>query len=206
LHQTTEPTLIKKVEAELITAYAQRLMEMDNSGLVTLLKNNQTEDLARMYRLFKRVAYLKPMAEMTRDHITKEGVTIVQSHQQRNAAQAKESAVEAQKREEQECIAYIDDLLKHHEKYATIVKVQFENDALFQNALKDAFTHIVNMAPEEEGGKKIKTTAELLATYCDYLLRNDKLGDENTDSLLDGLVNLFGYLSDKDMFAEFYRR
>jgi cullin 1 len=205
LHPNTEPTLIKKVEAELITQYAQRLMDMEGSGLVTLLKNNQTEDLSRMYRLFKRVAFLKPMAETTRDHITKEGIAIVQSHQQRRGAQGKETALEAAKREETECLAYIDDLLKHHEKYAGIVKNQFDNDALFQNALKDAFTHIVNMSPDEES-KKVKTTAELLSTYCDFLLKSDKLGDENTDQLLDGLVNLFGYLSDKDMFAEFYRR
>lgn len=33
----------------------QGLVEMENSGLVTLLKNDKFEDLTRMYTLFKRV-------------------------------------------------------------------------------------------------------------------------------------------------------
>ena len=43
LHSSTEPNLIKKVEAELITAHSKRLLEMEGSGLLKLLEDHKTE-------------------------------------------------------------------------------------------------------------------------------------------------------------------
>jgi cullin 1 len=57
------------------------------------------------------------------------------------------------------------------------------------------------------------TTAELLANYADKLMRGGKereaegiLGEEQLDRAMDRLVKLFGYVADKDMFQEFYRK
>lgn len=66
--------------------------------------------------------------------------------------------------------------------------------------LKEAFEVFVN---KDIGNT---TTAELLSTFCDNIMKTggDKLEGE-IDQNLDKIVMLFSYLSDKDMFAEFYR-
>ncbi|KAJ4909086.1 Cullin-1 [Raphanus sativus] len=54
------------------------------------------------------------------------------------------------------------------------------------------------------------SSAELLATFCDNLFRkaaNDKSNDDSTiKATVDNVVKLLDYISDKDLFAEFYRK
>jgi cullin 3 len=52
---------------------------MENSGVVHMLKNQKTEDLASMYRLFSRVADgLKSMADCISQYLRKQGMALVQ--------------------------------------------------------------------------------------------------------------------------------
>lgn len=51
--------------------------------------------------------------------------------------------------------------------------------------------------------------AEMLSSYCDDILRKaaaEKLSTEATEGSLDKAVSLLVYISDKDLFAEFYRK
>jgi len=47
---------------------------------------------------------------------------------------------------------------------------------------------------------------ELLAYYCDDLIRKSKATNTELERELDKLVKLFSYLEDKDLFHESYRR
>ena len=96
---------------------------------------------------------------------------------------------------------YTQQLIDLHDQYLNLVQVPFENNQLFQKVLKEAFEVFVN---KDIGNS---TTAELLSTFCDNIMKTggDKLEGE-IDSNLDKIVMLFSYLSDKDMFAEFYRK
>lgn len=52
------------------------------------------------------------------------------------------------------------------------------------------------------------SSAELLATFCDNLLKkggSEKLSDDAVEHTLENVVKLLSYISDKDLFAEFYR-
>ena len=82
-----------------------------------------------------------------------------------------------------------------------MVRNQFGSHALFQKALKDAFTDFVN---RDAGESK---HAEIMASFCDTLLKSggEKLGDDEIEAFLEKVVLLFSYLSDKDIFAEIYR-
>ncbi|KAI8002070.1 Nuclear poly(A) polymerase 1 [Camellia lanceoleosa] len=49
---------------------------------------------------------------------------------------------------------------------------------------------------------------EPLASFCDNILKkggNEKLNDETIEDTLDKVVKLLAYVSDKDLYAEFYR-
>ncbi|KAL9257939.1 Cullin-1-like protein [Drosera capensis] len=51
------------------------------------------------------------------------------------------------------------------------------------------------------------SSAELLATFCDNILKkggSEKLSDEAIEEALEKVVKLLAYISDKDLFAEFY--
>ena len=67
--------------------------------------------------------------------------------------------------------------------------------------MKDAFVEIVNKNVGQY------TNAELMSTFCDRILKSggEKLSEAEVEESLDRIVQLFSYLTDKDMFAEIYR-
>ncbi|KAL9161360.1 hypothetical protein ABFS82_07G016600 [Erythranthe guttata] len=74
---------------------------------------------------------------------------------------------------------------------------------LQEQALKEAFEIFCNK------GVAGSSSAELLATFCDNILKkggSEKLSDEAIEDTLEKVVKLLAYISDKDLFAEFYRK
>jgi len=93
-------------------------------------------------------------------------------------------------------------LLAIHEKFIKVVNDHFAGNALFQKALKDAFVEIIN---KDIGKFK---TADLLSSFSDRILKtgsSEKLSDSEIEDFLEKTVQMFSYLSDKDVFAEIYR-
>ena len=79
----------------------------------------------------------------------------------------------------------------------------FMDHSLFQRALKEAFKIFCN---KTVGGF---SSSEQLATFCDNILKksgNEKLSDEAIEETLEKVVKVLVYISDKDLFAEFYRK
>ena len=78
LHASSETKLLKEVEKEVLAKYEMRLLEKEHSGCAVLLRDDKTEDLARAFRLFKRVpGGLPPVADIFKKHVEKEGVSLV---------------------------------------------------------------------------------------------------------------------------------
>ena len=79
----------------------------------------------------------------------------------------------------------------------------FQNDSQFLKALKEAFEFFCNKAIGNS------SPAEMLATFCDNLLKrgsSEKLSDDAIEETFEKVVRLLAYISDKDLFAEFYRK
>jgi cullin 1 len=104
-------------------------------------------------------------------------------------------------KEDNEDPQFVKDLLALHDKYLAMVADQFSGNALFQKGLKDAFVETVNKSV----GKH--PNSELLSSFCDRLLKTggDKVSEAEAEDALERAVQLFAYLTDKDMFAELYR-
>ncbi|KAL0732259.1 hypothetical protein Bca4012_008468 [Brassica carinata] len=193
LHSGTEPKLVDIVQTHLLVLVAKQLLEKENSGCSALLRDDKTDDLSRMYRLYHAIPKgLEPVAAAFRLHVTAEGNALIK--------QAEDAATSGSV-EEQVLVRKIIDL---HDKYMAYVMDCFQNDTLFHKALKEAFEIFCN--------KKVagSSSAELLATFCDNLFRkagNDKSNDDSTiESTIDNVVKLLDYISDKDLFVEFYRK
>eukprot|EP01012_Entosiphon_sulcatum_P037927 TRINITY_DN4889_c0_g1_i1.p1 TRINITY_DN4889_c0_g1~~TRINITY_DN4889_c0_g1_i1.p1 ORF type:complete len:769 (-),score=186.60 TRINITY_DN4889_c0_g1_i1:539-2845(-) len=221
LNPTSEQNLIRTVEVELLTQHQKVLVEMENSGIVALLRDQKLEDLARAYRLFSRIPKgLEPIAVIIKEFCTDEGARLVKKH-----AEAPELDFKN----------YVTDMIELHDKYSTILQRVLDNHTVFQKAIKDAFESFINQnisispnkkreAAEREEKAADKgatqrstilstqnnsvTSSELLANYCDLLMKNsaDKMSDDDLEEVLDKVVSLFGYISDKDLFHEFYRK
>ena len=180
-------------EEQLLQNPEQQLLEKEHSGCEKLLLDNKTEDLSRMFRLFSRIPTgLPPIANIVRKHITDVGLALV-----------KKQSVNA----EGDLMPYVQELLDIHDKYTELVgsgpeKGCFQGHNIFHKAMKEAFEVFVN----KDIGKS--ATAELLSNFCDNLLKKsgERLSDEALEDKLEKVVRLFGYLSDKDIFAEFYKK
>ncbi|KAI5059113.1 hypothetical protein GOP47_0025432 [Adiantum capillus-veneris] len=200
LHASSEQKLLEKVQHELLTQYEQQLLEKEHSGCRALLRDDKVDDLSRMYRLFCKITKgLDPIANIFKKHVTDEGMALVKQA---------EDAASNKKAEKKDLIggsdqAFVRNVIELHDKYLQYVSECFVHNSLFHKALKEAFEVFCNKGV---GGS---SSAELLATFCDNLLKkggSEKLSDEAIEDTLEKVVKLLAYISDKDLFAEFYRK
>ncbi|KMZ75284.1 putative Cullin-1 [Zostera marina] len=200
LHSSSEQKLLEKVQHELLSVYASQLLEKENSGCHALLRDDKVDDLSRMYRLFCKITRgLDPVSQIFKQHVTAEGTALVKQA---------EDAASHKKPEKRDIVGlqeqvFVRKIIELHDKYMTYVNDCFQNHSLFHKALKEAFEVFCNK------GVAGSSSAELLATFCDNILKkggSEKLSDEAIEDTLEKVVKLLAYISDKDLFAEFYRK
>ncbi|KAG2727147.1 hypothetical protein I3843_01G141500 [Carya illinoinensis] len=200
LHSSSEPKLLEKVQHELLSVYATQLLEKDYSGCHALLRDDKVEDLSRMFRLFSKIPKgLDPVSSIFKQHVTAEGTALVK---------LAEDAASNKKAEKKDVVGlqeqvFVRKVIELHDKYLAYVNDCFQNHTLFHKALKEAFEVFCNK------GVAGSSSAELLATFCDNILKkggSEKLSDEAIEETLEKVVKLLAYISDKDLFAEFYRK
>nr|POE56938.1 cullin-1 [Quercus suber] len=94
-------------------------------------------------------------------------------------------------------------VMQHVTAEVTALVKQAEDAASNKKALKEAFEVFCNM------GVSGSSSAELLATFCDNILKkgsSGKLSDEDIEETHEKVVKLLDYISDMDLFAKFYRK
>ncbi|CAA7263364.1 unnamed protein product [Cyclocybe aegerita] len=100
--------------------------------------------------------------------------------------------------------AYTDVLLQIFHKYSAIVKGPFHGDGIFIASFDRAYRELINRNPASRTWSG--QSAELVAKRADMLLRkNNKIAsEEELNDALKGLVVLFKYIEDKDVFNRVY--
>merc|ERR1719281_1873817 len=194
LHRSTQPKLKHVVIQALLAQPQGQLMEKE-TGVVYLLDNDKREDLARMHRMFTLVDNgLTPIAQAFRQYVTDRGNKIVDER----IEQAKQVASKSEALTDP---SFVQSLLDLHDRFKGIVQDCFSQDSLFQKSLKEAFEVFIN----RDIGKY--SFAALMSSFCDRILKKsgERLSDDAVEVLLTKMVELFSFLSDKDLFAEVYR-
>ncbi|XP_076952474.1 cullin-1-like [Bidens hawaiensis] len=185
LHASSEPKLLEKVRHELLSVYATQLLEKEPCH--ALFKDDKVVHLSRMCRLFSMIPRgLDAVSSTFKQHVATEGKTLVK--QAEDAASNKE--------------VFVRKAIELHDKYLAYINVRFNNHTVFHKALKNAFEIFCNK------GVAGISVAELLATFCDNILKkngSEKPSDETVKDTLEKAVKLLAYISDKDLFAAFYR-
>ncbi|XP_021846749.1 cullin-1 [Spinacia oleracea] len=198
LHASSEEKLLERVQNELLLVFENQLLEKENSGCRVLLKDDKVEDLSRMYRLYSKVPHgLDPIGVIFKMHITDEGTALVQQAEDAATSKAENAAGGSHEQ------VFVRKVIELHDKFMVYVIDCFVSHTIFHKALKEAFEVFLNK------GVAGSTSAELLASFCDNILKkggSEKLSDEAIEDSLEKVVKLLAYVSDKDMFAEFYRK
>lgn len=205
LHGQTTGPLIKECYIHLLRAHQKELLRK-KTGLFQLLANNATEDLTRLYRLYKsQESDLEPIAEMFEEFITKEGTAVVDAakaasvvapkdgDEQKGDAAAPSAAAAAADANH----ALVRNLIGLHAQYNHIVTTCFDKAQIMQKSLKKAFEEFIN---------KDNRVSKLLAKFVnDVLKKGSKVSVKDIEATLDNVVFLYGYISEKDVFERDYQ-
>ncbi|KAH1209174.1 Cullin-1 [Glycine max] len=168
LHSSSEPKLLEKVQHELLSVYANQLLEKEHSGCHALLRDDKVEDLSRMFRLFSKIPRgLDPVSSIFKQHVTAEGMALVK---------LAEDAVSTKKAEKKDIVGL--------QEQVFVRKVIELHDKLLRRLLRSFATRVSLEAQVQN----------CLPLFVTIFLRKEEV------------VKLLAYISDKDLFAEFYRK
>ncbi|KAK9765979.1 ubiquitin ligase (cullin) of SCF [Basidiobolus ranarum] len=190
LHPSTHKPLITTCENVLVSKHMEIMWE----EFQNLLDNDKQADLFRMYTLLSRVPEgLNPLRTKFEAHVKKAGLSTIE----RIADQGGETM---------EPKTYVDSLLEVHIKYNDLVTNAFRGEAGFVASLDKACREFVNR--NKVCKASTSKSPELVARYCDSLLRKSAKNPEEADleDLLNNIMTVFKYVEDKDVFQKFYSK
>ncbi|KAI7908004.1 Cullin [Cokeromyces recurvatus] len=194
LSMGTETKIRTIVETQLIANNLKTLMEMQNSGLESMLTADKYGDLSRMYGLFSRVpAGLNEMRGFISDYILTMGGEI----NQQTMTDLKSKTTE--KSSGSIAINWVLDVLRLQDKFDKILDQAANKDKTFQTVFNEAFEKFIN---------ENQKSAEFISLFIDENLKKGLKGksEDEIDDVLDKTITLFRFLQDKDIFERYYKQ
>lgn len=180
----TEQKIVHVVEEELITKHMTSIVEMENSGVVNMLRDQKIEDLNCLYRLLCRVATgLQCIISCVSAYLREQGKSLVTEEEG-----GKSDAVQ-----------YIQKLLELKDRLDIFLVKSFNTDKEFLKMIAKDFEYFLNLNPR---------SPEYLSLFIDDKLKKGAKGMTETEieQVLEKTMVLFRYLQDKDVFERYYKQ
>ncbi|XP_029656963.2 cullin-3-like [Octopus sinensis] len=184
LDKSTEEPIVKVLEEELIRKHMKTIVEMENSGVVHMLKNNKTDDLACMYKLFIRVPEgLKTMCDCSSAYLREQGKALVSEEGE----------------DGKNAISYIQSLLDLKDRFDHFLHESFNDDKQFKQVISGDFEYFINLNTR---------SPEYLSLFIDDKLKKGVKGmsEQEIENVLDKSMVLFRFLQEKDVFERYYKQ
>lgn len=184
LDKSTEALIVKVVESELISKHMKTIVEMENSGVVYMLKNQKIDDLACMYKLFWRVPEgLQTIISCVSAYLRDQGKVLVTEDDTTKG----------------DAVVFVQSLLELKDKFDVFLHRSFNSDKLFLKMIAKDFEHFLNLNPK---------SPEYLSLFIDDKLKKGVKGmtEQEIEQVLDKTMVLFRYLQEKDVFERYYKQ
>ncbi|XP_057216080.1 cullin-5 isoform X4 [Triplophysa rosa] len=176
-------------------------------GRSSVTKGSANSELHLMFSLMDKVpSGIEPVLKDLEDHIMSAGLADM-------VASAESITTDSEK--------YVEQLLTLFNRFSKLVKEAFQDDPRFLTARDKAYKAVVNDAtifklelPLKQKGVGLKTQPEskcpeLLANYCDMLLRktplSKKLTSEEIEAKLKEVLLVLKYVQNKDVFMRYHK-
>ncbi|KAL5236660.1 hypothetical protein ACI65C_004070 [Semiaphis heraclei] len=182
LDDSTESRIVEVVEVELIKRNMKTIIEMENSGVAYMLKNNKIDDLACMYKLLSRVSEgLKIMSDSVSQYLKELGKSLVQDQDINTNA-----------------LHCIQSLLDLKDRFNFFLVHSFHNDKMFQQRIVADFEYFVNINSK---------LPEYLSLFFDEILKKGVRGltENDVELALDKVMVIFRFIEGKDVFERYYK-
>ncbi|KAM8839512.1 LOW QUALITY PROTEIN: cullin-3-B-like [Synchiropus picturatus] len=183
LDQMTEEVIVKVVENEMIYKHMKTIVEMEDSGLVHMLKNGLMEEMRDMFNMFCRVPDgRKTMCDCLSPYLREQG-----------------KAIMSEDCKSKNPVELIQGLLDLKTKFDTFLFGSFNNDKIFKQTIAGDFEFFLNLNSR---------SPEYLSLFIDDKLKKGVKGsaEQELESIFDKSVVLFRFLQEKDVFERYYRQ
>ncbi|CAG2179713.1 unnamed protein product, partial [Oppiella nova] len=182
---------IETVENALIVQKIDKFIE----EFQKLLVGDNIDKLAVLYKLVIRVdKAIVQLCQFFKDHIIKDG---------------KEAVEKIADKASDDPILFVETIWSVYDKYRNLLEKALQSDAQFFKSLDAASMDFVNINKVTEASPIMsKKTPELLAKYCDVLLKNKakQMEINELETKLTQAVTIFRFITDKDVYNNFYLR
>lgn len=195
--------LTESCVAVLVTAFKDTIL----AECAEMIRQNETERLQLMFKLLDRVPDgIDPMLTCLETHIYQAGIADM-------VASAEVITADSEK--------YVEQLLELFKRFSLLVSQGFRDDPRFLTSRDKAYKRVVNDTsifkldlPTTKSGVSNKTTPEskcpeLLANYCDMLLRktplSKRLTSDEVEAKLTDVLLVLKYVQNKDVFMRYHK-
>ncbi|KAH3739397.1 hypothetical protein DPMN_046049 [Dreissena polymorpha] len=209
----------------LVTAFKETILQ----ECAQMIRNNETEKLRLMFNLMDRVPDgITPMLHDLEAHVVNQGLAdmiaaadIITSDSEKYVEQLLELFNLFVYVLLQDSEKYVEQLLELFNRFSLLVHEAFNDDPRFLTARDKAYKNVVNDTsvfkleiPIKNKGMGTKTQPEskcpeLLANYCDMLLRktplSKKLTSEEVEKKLRDVLLVLKYVQNKDVFMRYHK-
>lgn len=185
LHPSSYMKVTQECQHWMVADYLQYL----HAECSNMVQKERRKDLSNLYTLLKPINNgLNVLIQEVESHIKRTGLGAVQNLTGDN--------IPGQ---------FVESMLTVHAKFTELINSVFHGDKAFIGALDKACAAAINF---REKSKQMCKSPELLAKYCDTLLKKSAKGmseSEIEDKLANSVI-VFKYIDDKDVFQKFYSR
>ncbi|KAL7676373.1 hypothetical protein ACOME3_002627 [Neoechinorhynchus agilis] len=198
LQKTIEKTYILD-QIEFIFTEAQRLLEHHTS------ESSQVH-LRQIFELcLKHDDILRRLRDMFERHVYESGMEAI------NVLIKKIEGSGSKSLQQLEPADYVETILALHRSFSHLNRTSFPNSNMFNTAMDKAFAKFVNSniiteSTSNDSGGHTSKSPELLARYCDLVIRKKtkSFESDDVDECLKNAMIVFNYIEDKDVFEKFY--
>ncbi|KAI1266879.1 Cullin-domain-containing protein [Xylariaceae sp. FL1019] len=211
----SQQKLAQVVEEELITKHLDEFLQLDASGIRTMIDHDKFDDLKILYTLISRVddkvvklqnalaSRVMDLGLETEQTLGNTDFSVPQEPATENsegaADKAKPKVLNAAAQLSAAAIKWVDDVLTLKDKFDRLWIECFERKAVIETALTRSFSSFIN---------RFDRASEFVSLFIDDNLKRGIKGktDAEVDIVLDKAITLLKHLNEKDKFEQYYQK